>query len=193
MIKRAVPAIFLVIWCFIASGKPSAAAQDEAASTTGSAASQAATTSTTENSSATGKSEATATSGNHSTAQSAVAATNDANIYASIAPPFFTPGKNLFVTREGDPFVVTVTSTCFLEDESESQFELLSPTPDFIQVSESYRREIKTNGYAEGIGIVYVTPQIGDAGKYTVTLQVKACNGRVERVISFRVHVKPAS
>jgi len=118
--------------------------------------------------------------------------TSTGDIYSSIAPPFLTPGKNLFVTREGDPFVVTVTSTCFLEDESESQFELLSPAPDFIHVSESYRREIKTNGYAEGIGIVYVTPQIGDAGKYVVTLQVKACNGRVERVVSFKVHIKPA-
>jgi hypothetical protein len=37
-----------------------------------------------------------------------------------------------------------------------------------------------------------VTPQIGDAGKYVVKLQVKACNGKVERVISFRVHIKPA-
>jgi hypothetical protein len=114
------------------------------------------------------------------------------NTFSSIAPPFLTPGKDLFVTREGDPFVVTVTSTCLLEDESESQFELLSPTPDFIQVSESYGREIRTNGYAEAIGVVYVTPQIGDAGKYVVKLQVKACNGKVERVISFRVHIKPA-
>jgi len=192
MVKQAVSVIFLVFWCFVASGKPSAAGQDEGASATrnSSPVSQAASTSTTGNPSATGQNYAT-TEGPYA-AQSEVASANHANIYSSIAPPFLTPGKNLFVTREGDPFVVTVTSTCFLEDESESQFELLSPTPDFIHVSESYQREIRSNGYAEGIGVVYVTPQIGDAGKYAVTLQVKACNGKVERVISFRVHIKPA-
>jgi hypothetical protein len=141
------------------------------------------------NASAAGQSDRTSTS---NTATIDGPSANDVQTNSSIAPPFLTPGKDLFVTREGDPFVITVTSTCLLEDESESQFELLSPTPDFIHVSESYRREVRANGYAEGIGVVYVTPQTGDAGKYLVTLQVKACNGRVERVISFRVHVKAA-
>jgi hypothetical protein len=149
MLKRAGWVIFLVFWCFIANGNPSAAGQSD-----GSA--------------------------------------NGVSTNSSIAPPFLTPGKDLFVTREGDQFVVTITSACFLEDESDSQFELVSPTPDFIHVSESYRREVRANGYTEGIGVVYVYPQIGDAGKYVIRLQVKACNGKVERVISFRVHVKPA-
>jgi hypothetical protein len=149
MLKRAGWVIFLVFWCFIANGNPSAAGQSD-----GSA--------------------------------------NGVSTNSSIAPPFLTPGKDLFVTREGDQFVVTITSTCFLEDESDSQFELVSPTPDFVHVSESYRREVRANGYTEGIGVVYVTPQIGDAGKYVIRLQVKACNGKVERVISFRLHVKPA-
>ncbi|HKA18086.1 MAG TPA: hypothetical protein VKN18_07180 [Blastocatellia bacterium] len=178
MIRRAIWVIFLAYWCLIATGNPSSAGQSEGFRTA-------------RNRSA-GLSNDSSQNGNPSELGQSDGSTSTGDIYSSIAPPFLTPGKNLFVTREGDPFVVTVTSTCFLEDESESQFELLSPAPDFIHVSESYRREIKTNGYAEGIGIVYVTPQIGDAGKYVVTLQVKACNGRVERVVSFKVHIKPA-
>lgn len=112
-------------------------------------------------------------------------------IYSSIAPPFITPGKSVFVTREGDPFVLTVTSTCLLEDDSEAQFELLSSSPSFVHVSQVYKRENRENGYTEGMGVVYVTPQIGDAGTHTVSLQIKACNGKVERVITFKVKVKP--
>jgi len=110
----------------------------------------------------------------------------------SIAPPRITPGKDVFVTREGDSFVVTAAATCLLEDDSDTQFELLDPAPGFIHVSEAYRRENKANGYTEAIGIVHVTPQPGDAGKYVVNLQVKACSGKVERIITFRVHVKAA-
>jgi hypothetical protein len=117
---------------------------------------------------------------------------DDAAAYSSIAPPFVTPGKDLFVTREGDPFVVVVTATCLLEDDGDPQFELLSSAPGFIHVSDAYRKENRANGYAEGVGVVYITPQIGDAGKYVVSLQVKACSGRVERTITFKVHVKQA-
>ena len=119
-------------------------------------------------------------------------ADGDAAAYSSIAPPFVTPGKDLFVTREGDPFVVAVTATCLLEDDSDGQFELLSSSPGFVHVSNAYRQENKANGYTEGLGLVYVTPQMGDAGKYVVSLQVKACSGKVERLITFRVHVKQA-
>ena len=127
------------------------------------------------------------------TAQSQThAAGDDMQVYSSIAPPFLTPAKNLFVTREGDAFVVAVTATCLLEDDSEAQFELLSSSPAFVNVSEVYRKENKANGYSEGLGVVYVTPQIGDAGKYTVSLAVKACSGKVERVITFKVKVQPA-
>ena len=112
--------------------------------------------------------------------------------YASIAPPYVTPAKNLFVTREGDSFIVAVTATCLLEDDSETQFELLASSPTFVHISEVYRKENKANGYAEGLGLVHFTPQIGDAGKYTVSLAVKACSGKVERVITFKVKVQPA-
>ena len=88
--------------------------------------------------------------------------------------------------------VVTVTAPCLLEDDSEPQFELVSSAPGFIHVSDAYRKENKANGYAEGIGVLYVTPQLGDAGKYVVSLQVKACSGKVERVITFKLHVKQA-
>ncbi len=127
------------------------------------------------------------------TAQSQTHASGDElQGYSSIAPPFLTPARNLFVTREGEPFVVAVTATCLLEDDSEAQFELLSSSPTFVHVSEVYRRENKANGYSEGLGVVYVTPQIGDAGKYTVSLAVRACSGKVERVITFKVKVQPA-
>jgi len=111
-------------------------------------------------------------------------------VYSSIAPPFITPRKDLFVTTEGDSFVVVVTATCLLEDDSDAQFEVLSSSPDFVHVSDAYRNENKTNGYAEALGVVYITPQIGDAGKYVVSLQVKSCSGKVERVITFKVKVK---
>ena len=120
--------------------------------------------------------------------------TGDGDVAAStsIAPPSITPRKDLFVTREGDPFVVTVTATCLLEDDSEPQFELVSSTPGFIHVSDAYRKEHLANGYVEGMGVLYVTPQLGDAGKYVVSLQVKACSGKVERLITFKLHVKQA-
>ena len=117
---------------------------------------------------------------------------DDVAASSSIAPPFVTPRKDLFVTREGDPFVVTVTAGCLLEDDSEPQFELLPSAPGFIHLSDAYRKENKANGYTEGIGVLYVTPQLGDAGKYVVSLQVKACSGKVERVITFKLHVKQA-
>ncbi len=112
--------------------------------------------------------------------------------YSSIAPPYAAPGKDLFVTREGDPFVVTVTATCLLEDDSETQFELLPSAPGFIHVSDTYRKENRAFGYTEGLGVVYITPQVGDAGKYSVILNVKACSGKVERLITFKIHIKPA-
>lgn len=118
-------------------------------------------------------------------------AEDQVEMYSSIAPPLITPGKSVFVTREGDPFVLTVTSTCLLEDDSEAQYELLSPSPSFVHVSHAYKRENRENGYTEGLGVVYVTPQIGDAGTHLVSLQIKACNGKVERVITFKVKVKP--
>ncbi|MEK6286051.1 MAG: hypothetical protein AABO57_09955 [Acidobacteriota bacterium] len=110
--------------------------------------------------------------------------------YSSIAPPFITPAKDLFVTREGDSFVVVVTATCLLEDESDTQFELLPSAPGFVHLSSAYRNETRGTEYAEGLGVVQIAPQIGDAGKYVVSVRVKACTGKVERVITFKVHVK---
>jgi hypothetical protein len=129
--------------------------------------------------------------GNQIAAGQSSTSDDGAAAYSSIAPPFVTPGKNLFVTREGDPFVVVVTATCLLEDDSDAQFELLSG-PDFVHVSGGYRKESRTIGVAEGLGAIYIAPQIGDAGKYLVSLQVKACTGKVERVITFTVKVKQA-
>ena len=129
--------------------------------------------------------------GNQAAAAQDRASNGDVATSSSIAPPFITPGKDIFVTREGDSFVVVVTATCFLEDDSEAQFELLPSTPEFVHVSGAYRREIRGNGYAEGVAVVYITPQPGDAGKHVVSLQVKACSGKVERVITFKVNVKP--
>lgn len=112
--------------------------------------------------------------------------------HSSIAPPFVTPGKDLYVAREGDSFVVAITATCYLEDDSDAQFELSPASPSFVHVSDTYRREHKANGYAEGVALVYVTPQVGDAGKHVVSLQVRACSGKVERLITFGVRVKQA-
>jgi hypothetical protein len=130
--------------------------------------------------------------GNQAAAGQDGASNGDVGTYSSIAPPFITPGKDVFVTREGETFVAVVTATCFLEDDSEAQFDFLSSSPDFVHVAGTYRKENIANGYAEGIGVVYITPQIGDAGKYFVSLQVKACSGKVERVITFKVKVKQA-
>lgn len=112
--------------------------------------------------------------------------------YSSIAPPFITPAKSSFVTREGDSFLVTLTATCLLNDESTTQFEVLPNTPDFVHVSSDYRNVVSENGYVEGLGVVEVSPQIGDAGRYTISIRVRSCGGKVERVITFKVRVKPA-
>lgn len=118
---------------------------------------------------------------------------DDVAASTSIAPPFITPGKDLFVVREGDQVVVVVTATCLLEDDSDAQFELQPSSPGFVYISDAYRKENKALGYSEGVGLIYLSPQIGDAGKYVVTLQVKACSGKVERMISFKVRVKRAN
>lgn len=131
--------------------------------------------------------------GGHVAAAGQNPSNDDVAAYSSIAPPFITPGKDLFVTREGDQFVVVVTATCLLEDDSDAQFEVLSSSPGFVHVSDAYRKENKALGFAEGVGLVYLRPQVGDAGKYVVTLQVRGCNGKVERVISFKVKVKRAN
>ena len=129
---------------------------------------------------------------NHTAESQTLTSQDDLQAYSSIAPPFLTPSKNVFVTREGDQFVVAVTATCLLEDDGDAQFELLSSSPGFVHVSDAYRNENTANGYAEALGLVYVSPQIGDAGKYEVSLQVRACSGKVERVITFKVRVRPA-
>ena len=126
------------------------------------------------------------------TSQSENPAFDDLSDYSSIAPPFITPAKTSFVTREGDSFLVTLTATCFVNDESTTQFEVLANTPDFVHVSSGYRHEVSENGYVEGLGVVEVSPQIGDAGRYSISIRVRSCNGKVERVIAFKVRVKPA-
>ncbi|HSB09351.1 MAG TPA: hypothetical protein VLM38_07540 [Blastocatellia bacterium] len=119
-------------------------------------------------------------------------ASTDESAYASIAPPFLTPAKASFSTREGDSFVVIVTATCLLQDDSDTQFELLSSSPRFVHVSSAYRNVNTQNEYAEGLGVVEISPQAGDAGKYIVSIRVKSCSGKVERVVTFKVRVKPA-
>lgn len=119
-------------------------------------------------------------------------AQDDLSSYNSVAPPFITPAKNSFVISEGDSFLVTLTATCLLNDESTTQFELLPNSPDFVHVSSAYRNMVSENGYVEGLGVVEVSPQIGDAGKYHVSIRVKSCSGKVDRVITFKVRVKPA-
>ena len=117
---------------------------------------------------------------------------DDVAAYATIAPPFITPAKASFSTYEGDSFVVVITATCLLRDDSETQFELMSSTPGFVHVSSAYRNVNTRNDYAEGLGVVEVSPQIGDAGKHVVSIRVKSCSGKVERVITFKVRVKAA-
>jgi hypothetical protein len=124
--------------------------------------------------------------------QSTNPAADDLSGYSSIAPPFITPARTSFVTREGDSFLLTLTATCLLSDESTTQFEVLSNSPDFVHVSSAYRNAVSENGYAEGLGVVEVSPQIGDAGRYSISIRVRSCSGKVERTITFKVRVKPA-
>jgi hypothetical protein len=112
--------------------------------------------------------------------------------YLSIAPPFITPAKTSFLIRETDSFVVTVTATCPLQDDGLTQFELLPSSPAFVRVSQPYRNEVRDNNYAEGLAVIEVAPQIGDAGKYIVSLRVRSCSGKVDQVVTFKVRVKPS-
>jgi hypothetical protein len=118
---------------------------------------------------------------------------DDIRPYSLIAPPSISPARESYVVREGDQFIAILTATCYLEDQSDTQFELSASSPAFVHVSSGYRSEKVTNGYIEGLGVLYVTPQTGDAGKYVVSVIVKACNGNVERVITFKLRVKPFS
>jgi len=110
----------------------------------------------------------------------------------SFAPPFMLPAKTSFTTREGESFITVITATCPGVGESDTQFEVLAPTPGFVHISSAYKGVNEKNDYTEGIGVVEVSPQVGDAGKHTVSIRVKSCNGAVERTITFKVRVKPA-
>ncbi|HSE96981.1 MAG TPA: hypothetical protein VLD57_01850 [Blastocatellia bacterium] len=111
---------------------------------------------------------------------------------SSIAPPFITPNKESFTVREGDTLVIVANATCIAQGEESSMFEFFSSTPEFVRLSPVYQSENKEKEYVSGLAVINVTPQIGDAGKYEVRLLVRACNGQVERVITFQVKVKKA-
>lgn len=112
---------------------------------------------------------------------------------SSIAPPHIIPNKESFTVREGDSLVVVVNSTCPSQDEGSAGFEFLSSTPEFVRISSVYRRADKDKDYVAGLAVIHITPQIGDAGKYDIGVMVRACNGMVERLISFQVKVKRAA
>jgi hypothetical protein len=111
---------------------------------------------------------------------------------SSIAPPHIMPYKKTFTVREGDSLVIVVNATCPYEDEGNTAFDLQPSTPQFIRISTVYRSESQEKDYVAGLAVIHIDPQTGDAGKYDVSVMARACNGKVERMVNFKVKVRQA-
>jgi hypothetical protein len=84
---------------------------------------------------------------------------------------FIFPDKALFVTREEDPFLISVEALCGPGVPDTAQFELLAPTPDFVKIRHTSR------ALAEALALIEVWPGRGDAGKYTIRFRAINCGG----------------
>jgi hypothetical protein len=80
------------------------------------------------------------------------------------APVFHFPMKEQYVTKEGDPFLILVGITD--PSPGDIRFVLLKPTPSFVQL----RPLCSSPGSTLAQTLVSIAPQLGDAGKYEVSL-----------------------
>jgi hypothetical protein len=107
---------------------------------------------------------------------------------ATLSPPGVFPSKDQYTVREGDQLVILVSAAC-LHNDGSSEFSIAEPAPEFVFLSSSYSRQDR-DARTE-LAVLQVTPQPGDAGKYEIGVSAKACGGRVERVFTIKLRVKP--
>jgi hypothetical protein len=96
------------------------------------------------------------------------------------------PFREVFVTTEGEAFLVELSVRCPAGAVNDSEFKLLEPTPKFVSLSAPLR------GENDAVVLLVVNPQRGDAGFYEFKASMRVCNGRIGDIPIFRVKVKKA-
>jgi hypothetical protein len=96
------------------------------------------------------------------------------------------PFRELFVTTEGEAFVVALSVRCPAGAVNDSEFKLLEPVPKFVSLSAPLR------GENDAVVLLVVNPQRGDKGTYEFKASMRVCNGRIGDTPTFRVKVKRA-
>lgn len=96
------------------------------------------------------------------------------------------PYREVFVTTEGEAFLVQLSVACPPGGANDSEFKLLDSVPNFVSLSAPLR------GENTAVVLLVVNPQRGDAGTYEFKVSSKVCNGRTGDVTNFKVKVKKA-
>lgn len=96
------------------------------------------------------------------------------------------PFREVFVTTEGDAFLVELSVRCPAGAVNDSEFKLLEPAPKFVSLSAPLR------GENDAVVLLVVNPQRGDAGTYQFKVSFKVCNGNIGDIPTFKVKVKRA-
>ena len=96
------------------------------------------------------------------------------------------PFREVFVTKEGEAFLVQLSVRCPAGAVNDSEFKLLEPVPKFVSLSAPLR------GENDAIVLLVVNPQRGDKGTYEFKASMRVCNGRIGDTPTFRVKVKKA-
>ena len=96
------------------------------------------------------------------------------------------PYREVFVTTEGEAFLVELSVRCPAGAVNDSEFKLLEPAPSFITLSAPLR------GENDAVVLLVVNPQRGDVGTYEFKASMRVCNGRIGDTPTFRVKVKRA-
>ena len=96
------------------------------------------------------------------------------------------PFREVFVTTEGEAFVVALSVRCTAGAVNDSEFKLLEPAPKFVSLSAPLR------GENTAVVLLVVNPQRGDKGFYEFKASMRICNGRIGDIPIFKVKVKRA-
>lgn len=119
-----------------------------------------------------------------STAPSITKLSNEgASAQSDFFPVMRFPDKGKFITTEEDPFLVSIEALCAPGATDTAMFELLPPTPNFVNFFDTCR------GNALSHAMIAIVPKKGDAGKYTVAVRAINCEGK-GGVFTFTVKVR---
>lgn len=112
-------------------------------------------------------------------------------------PSHIFPEKELYEVEEGQSLVITL-NTIFpslsggcIETVA---YEALSPTPSFVTIGQTFRREFKkiANGesFTHQMALLVLSPQPGETGKYEFQIREKLCPQSEGTILTFKVDVK---